>query len=74
MATDGYSVAEERVRFRGDDGMARDGSTCRLTKDRYLVGIAVEVSDVVPNPLECRLDVPQTVVTGKIRVILKQYN
>ncbi len=45
--------------------MAGDGGTCGLTEDRYLVGITVEGTDVVMDPLECRLDVPQTIITGK---------
>jgi len=53
--------------------MAGDACTCRLPEYRYLVGIAVEVSDVVMDPLECRLDVPQTVVAGEIRVVLIQH-
>src|SRR6218665_988047 len=74
VATDGNGVLKESIRLRGDDSVARDGGTCRLPEDCYVVGIAVEVNDVVMDPLECRLDVPQTVVTGKIRVLLIQYN
>src|SRR6218665_974895 len=69
IATDGNGVLEEGVRLRGDDSMAGYGATCRLPEYRYVVGIAIEVSDVVTDPLECRLDVPQTVVAGKIRVL-----
>jgi len=73
-AADGNGVVEEGVRLRGDDGVAREGGTCRLTEDRYLVGITVEGSDVFADPLECRLDVPQTIITGKRWVLLIQHN
>ena len=53
--------------------MAGDACTSGLTGDRYVIGITVEGSDVVLDPLECRLDVPQTVVTGKISVVFIQH-
>ena len=71
---DGDGIPEESGRLRRDDRMTGQRSAGRLTEDGDLVRVAGEHCNVLLDPGQRRLNVPQAVVTGGCFVALMLSN